>query len=87
MRRSSAVTAKGLGRPQEGAGPARREIRHQLIKAGARAPPRGLIPAMRCPPARKSLLAVLEAETRAGVGGEKPSRTWVLRTSGLCAHR
>lgn len=80
---------EGTGETQEGAGPARREIRHELIKAEARAPPRGLIPAKRCPPARKSLLAVLEAETGAGVGGKKPSRTWVLRfrTSGLCAHR
>lgn len=77
---------EGTGETQEAAGPARREIRHQLIKAEARAPPGGLIPAMRCPPARKSLLAVLEAETGVGVGGKKPSRTWMLRTSGLCAH-
>lgn len=41
----------------EGAGEAgdrRTELRLQLIKAEARAPPRRLIPALRCPPARKS---------------------------------
>lgn len=79
--RSSEIAAKGLGRRGEPAGP---KSRLQLIKAEARAPPRGLIPALRCPPARKSLSVVPEAEIGAGVGGrERPPRVWALRTSGF----
>lgn len=76
-----------IGETREGGRHAGPEIRLQLIKAEAKALPRGLIPALRCPPARKSLSAVLEAEIGAGVGGgEMPPRTWVLRDWGLCAH-
>lgn len=65
-RGSSAVAAEGSGRQ---GGPAGLEVRLQLIKTEARALRRGLIPALRCPPARKSPSAVPEAETRAGAGG------------------
>lgn len=80
-----AAPPRSLQRDWGGRGkPAGLEVRLQLIKTEARALRCGLIPALRCPPARKSPSTGPEAETGAGVGGdEKPPRTWAPSSLGF----